>query len=73
MALDISKMGLAGIGLDVITWLCQNVGGFANVKNSFYDHETMKGNGWKIYTYHHTTFISIDDPTLEILFKLRWL
>jgi len=74
MALDITKMGLAGIGLDVIKWLCQNVGGFHNLKNTWlYDHEMMKGDGWKIYIYDKTTFISIDDPVLEMQFKLVWL
>jgi hypothetical protein len=74
MALDITQMGLAGIGLDVVKWLCQNVGGFLNLKtNSLPDHVMMKGKGWKIYTYHKTTFISIDDPVLELQFKLTWL
>jgi hypothetical protein len=74
MALDISSMGIAGVGIDVIKWLCQNVGGLHNRKDrSLYGKVTMKGNGWKIYTFRRTTFISIDDPVLELQFKLVWL
>jgi hypothetical protein len=74
MALDITTMGIAGIGLDVIKWLCHNVGGFNSIKNrSLGDNEMMKGNGWQIYSKNRTTFISIDDPILEMQFKLVWL
>jgi hypothetical protein len=73
MALDISKLGLAGIGIDIVTWLCQNVGGFNTSGSNLFRHELMKGKGWKIFIFDSSMLIAIDDPLLEMQFKLTWL
>jgi hypothetical protein len=73
MALDISKLGIGGIGIDTVTWLCQNVGRFNASGSTLFHHELMKGKGWKILTFDDSTIIVIDDPLLEMQFKLTWL
>jgi hypothetical protein len=73
MALDISKLGIGGIGIDTVTWLCQNVGRLNTSGKTLFRHELMKGKGWAIFTFDGSTIIVIDDPLLEIQFKLTWL
>jgi hypothetical protein len=73
MALDISKLGVAGIGLDVVNWLCSNVGGIKIGKSFRQANELLVGNGWRVTQDIHKTTLYIDDEVLEIQFKLIWL
>lgn len=73
MALDISKLGIAGIGLDVVNWLCDNVGGIKIGKSFRQDNEILVGKGWRVTQDGYKTIMYIDDEVLEIQFKLTWL
>lgn len=73
MALDISKLGIAGIGLNVIDWLCANVGGLKLGKSFRQGNEILVGAGWRVTQDKHKMTLYIDDEVLEIQFKLTWL